>query len=130
DRLDGVGTELDELPAFQRLFHADAAVELSVLGDVRERVDVGADVGPHGNHVVGCGPAVGADHVPVPARHGVPVRRVVGGLGHAYGEAATQVDDPNSRTDDGQQGILGGHLLLGEIDWRMSQGSVHDLPGA
>ena len=104
-RLDGVHAELDVLATGARRGGVLPAVQEPVLGDVGQRVDVGADVGAHRDHVVGRAGAVGAGHVPVPTWQRVPELRVVGGLGHPDAQLAPEVDDPDS-------GAHGCHQLI------------------
>jgi hypothetical protein len=61
-------------PAALSSLGVDAAVQAPVLTDVRERVDVGADVAPGDDELIGGGPAIGTHAVAVAAdqRHPEP----------------------------------------------------------
>jgi hypothetical protein len=89
----------------------DAAVELAVLRDVRERVHVRADVGAEDDDVVRGRTAVLADLVAVPARQRVPVRRVVRRLRHPDLVRARQVVGPHARHGLAEQRVGHGRLL-------------------
>jgi hypothetical protein len=87
-----------------------AAVQLAVVRHVGQRVDVGADVRPGDDQVVGGRPAVGADHVAMSPWQRVRELWVVRRLGHTDEHRPGQVDDADTLVDGVKQQI--GHAMV------------------
>ena len=109
-RLDGVDAVVGEPAPPPGLDRIGAAVEPAVERDVGERVDVGADVGAHRDHVVGGARPVVAGHVAVAARERVPEVRVVGRLRHPDPVLPAEVEDAEAAAHHVQQGV--GHRIV------------------
>ncbi len=105
DRRDRVHAVLGVAAPDARFRRVGPAVQPAVLGHVRQRVDVGADVSAHEDQVVGGRPPVGTHLVAVPARERVGVGGVVGRLGHAGEERPAQVVDPHTAAHRVEQGV-------------------------
>ncbi|GAA1575796.1 hypothetical protein GCM10009692_14440 [Leucobacter aridicollis] len=73
---------LNVLPAQARVARVGAAIQLTILTDVRESIDMGAHMGASRDHVVCRAAAIGTHHVAMAPRQHMPELRMVRRLRH------------------------------------------------